>query len=84
MDEPYPPAQLEALIALLVELRARLPALRWIAGHDALDLAWVTASDDPATPVRRKLDPGPLFPWDTLLARVPLERYRGPPAAAAE
>jgi N-acetylmuramoyl-L-alanine amidase len=50
-----------------------LPCLRWISGHDALDLARVEASDDPSRLVRRKLDPGPLFPWTELLAAVPLE-----------
>ena len=34
----------------------------------------VEASDDPALKVRRKRDPGPLFPWDAVLAVVPLRR----------
>ncbi|HST45151.1 MAG TPA: N-acetylmuramoyl-L-alanine amidase, partial [Luteimonas sp.] len=60
MDEAYPDAQVEALLALLASLRATLPALRWIAGHQDLDTGTETASDDPGTQVRRKLDPGPL------------------------
>jgi len=63
MTEDYPEAQLQALEALLHWLRAELPSLRAIAGHDALDTSLETASDDPARQVRRKLDPGPRFPW---------------------
>ncbi|VXB73052.1 N-acetylmuramoyl-L-alanine amidase [Luteimonas sp. 9C] len=74
MDEAYTPAQIEALVALLVHLRATLPALREIAGHEDLDTERVAASDDPARTVARKRDPGPRFPWADVLARVPLAR----------
>ena len=74
MDEAYPPAQLEALVGLLAYLRATLPALREIAGHEDLDTGRIAASDDPGLTVARKRDPGPLFPWPALLARVPLHR----------
>ena len=74
MDEPYPPVQIEALAALLAHLREALPALRDIAGHEDLDTGHIAASDDPARTVARKRDPGPLFPWPALLARVPLQR----------
>lgn len=73
-NEAYPPAQIEALVALLDHLRGTLPALRDIAGHEDLDTGRVAASDDPALTVARKRDPGPLFPWDTVLSRVPLRR----------
>ena len=36
------------------------------------------ASDDPSKQVRRKRDPGPLFPWDHVLANVPLQRLVAP------
>src|SRR5258706_7764533 len=62
MSEPYPAAQISALLALIERLRAELPALDRIAGHDDLDRAELPASDDPAVQVRRKLDPGPMFP----------------------
>ncbi len=68
MDEPYPLAQIEALIALLADLQARIPSITQIAGHDALDTDEVEASDDPARLVRRKRDPGPMFPWTRVLA----------------
>jgi len=74
MDEPYTDAQVGALVALLGRLRATLPALRDIAGHEDLDRERVPASDDPSATVPRKRDPGPLFPWDRVLAAVPLRR----------
>jgi len=74
MDEAYSEAQLAALLALLGRLAADLPALRWVAGHDDLDLDEVPASNDPSLRVRRKRDPGPLFPWPRLLEAVPLQR----------
>ena len=74
MDEAYTEAQIEALIALLDGLRARIPSLLQIAGHEDLDLDEVEASDDPALRVRRKRDPGPRFPWDTVLTAVGLRR----------
>ncbi|HRQ65658.1 MAG TPA: N-acetylmuramoyl-L-alanine amidase [Xanthomonadaceae bacterium] len=78
MDEPYPEAQIEALIALLRALRGQFPNLHRIAGHDALDRGEVPASDDPSVRVRRKLDPGPLFPWDRVIAASGLERLALP------
>lgn len=74
MDEAYQPAQIEALVHLLAHLHATLPALREIAGHEDLDTGRVAASDDAALRVARKRDPGPLFPWADVLARVPLHR----------
>ena len=74
MTEPYPDAQIDALLALLAQLRATLPNLRHIAGHEDLDTAMVAASDDATRLVRRKLDPGPMFPWQRVLARCGLER----------
>ena len=74
MEEPYPDAQVDALIALLGHLRGALPGLREIAGHEDLDREEVPASDEPGVKVRRKRDPGPLFPWDRVQAAVPLAR----------
>lgn len=76
MDEPYTDAQVAALIALLQRLRVEQPTLRFIAGHEDLDTTEVPATDDPARSVRRKRDPGPLFPWASVLAAVPLERLK--------
>lgn len=74
MEEAYPAAQVDALIALLAHLRQALPGLREIAGHEDLDREQVPASDDPGVKVPRKRDPGPLFPWDRVQAAVPLAR----------
>ena len=74
MDEPYPDAQVEALLALLHDLATRLPGLRFIAGHEELDREQVPASDDPSVLVSRKLDPGPRFPWARVLAAIALRR----------
>jgi N-acetylmuramoyl-L-alanine amidase len=74
MDEAYPDAQVDALVALLNALQAELPSLRHIAGHEDLDTAMVSASDDPAILVPRKRDPGPRFPWQRVLAKIPLQR----------
>jgi N-acetylmuramoyl-L-alanine amidase len=76
MEEAYNEAQVEALVALLQALCERFPALAQVAGHEDLDLDEVEASDDPTVKVRRKRDPGPLFPWDRVLDSVPLRRVR--------
>lgn len=71
--EPYPEAQIEALITLIQQLATRLPKLHHIAGHDELDRDWVEASDDPSQRVRRKLDPGPTFPWPRVIEATALQ-----------
>lgn len=77
MTDPYPQAQIEALVRLLRSLASEYPALRHIAGHEDLDTTRVPASDDPALQVPRKRDPGPLFPWAQVLSAVALQRLPG-------
>lgn len=72
--EAYPEAQIAALLDLLGGLRERLPSLRRIAGHADLDQRLEPASDDPAILLRRRLDPGPLFPWPRIVPAAGLER----------
>lgn len=74
MSEPYTEAQIRALTRLLDWLSARLPGLQWIAGHEQLDQDTVPASDGGGREVRRKRDPGPLFPWPEVLAATRLEQ----------
>ena len=74
MSEPYPASQIEALAALVDHLQTRLPRLEEIAGHEDLDTGMVASQDRPDTMIRRKLDPGPLFPWSELLNGVSLHR----------
>ncbi|MDO4709839.1 MAG: N-acetylmuramoyl-L-alanine amidase [Pseudomonadota bacterium] len=73
MDTPYTDAQIGTLMALLAHLENHLPRLAQITGHEMLDTEQVPASDNPAIQVRRKRDPGPLFPWDTVLAACRLQ-----------
>ena len=74
MTEPYAAAQIAALRALLAQLRHDFPNLHLIAGHEDLDTARMPASDDPTKEVPRKLDPGPMFPWDEVLEGSGLRR----------
>lgn len=83
MTEPYPESQVAALLALLAAMKAELPNLRHIAGHEDLDLARVPASDRPELEVPRKRDPGPMFPWARVLAASGLERLRADALPAA-
>lgn len=76
MTEPYPAAQIQALISLLCDLSNNLDQLEWIAGHEQLDQEQVPATDNPDVPVCRKRDPGPLFPWSQVLNAVPLKPLR--------
>ncbi len=76
MQEEYPETQIQALLRLIEGLSCCLPSLRLIAGHDDLDLGFVPSSDDPAARVRRKNDPGELFPWPDVLAACGLGRYQ--------
>ena len=82
--EPVSETQLGALVDLLIALRYDLPSLRTLAGHDELDRRWVAASDDPAKRVRRKLDPGPDFPWDRVAESHRVLSLRGFPTARPE
>ncbi len=83
MNEPYPDAQIAALITLLNQLTRDLPALQWIAGHEDLDRQQIAAADDPSVIIARKRDPGPLFPWPRVLQSVSLPR-RAPETAPTD
>ena len=73
MTEPYPDRQLLALQRLLSQLESGYPSLRFITGHEELDREMLPSSDRPDVMVRRKYDPGPLFPWDRILAATRLD-----------
>ncbi len=76
LTDPYTDAQIESLKLLLARLEKLIPGLSWIAGHDELDKGLVPAEDDPEILIRRKVDPGPLFPWDKVVAGSQLSRWR--------
>ena len=71
---PYTKAQIDALLALLRLLRTELPNLKYIAGHEDLDTRLEPASDDPSIMLRRRQDPGPLFPWSDVVPASGLHR----------
>ena len=75
---PYSKAQIDALLALLRQLRNELPNLRYIAGHEDLDTRLEPASDDPSIMLRRRQDPGPLFPWSEVVPASGLQRLPAP------
>jgi len=60
---------------LLRLLRNELPDLKYIAGHEDLDTRLEPASDDPSVMLRRRQDPGPLFPWNEVVPASGLERF---------
>ena len=74
MTEAYPGAQITALTKLLNHLQATLPGLRDICGHEDLDTDMIPAEDQPGTMIRRKIDPGPCFPWSDLMDKISLQR----------
>jgi N-acetylmuramoyl-L-alanine amidase len=78
MEEAYTEPQMISLLGLLKHLCQSLPALCWLAGHADLDRELVPAADDPATLVRRKLDPGPLFPWERIREATVLQPWPQP------
>jgi N-acetylmuramoyl-L-alanine amidase len=75
MTEPYPEAQIKALIRLLTGLRQAIPNASRIAGHESLDTQKIPATDNPGLEVYRKRDPGPLFPWKSVLDATRLQRF---------
>jgi N-acetylmuramoyl-L-alanine amidase len=74
MSEPYPQEQITALLHLLKYLQESHTGIRWITGHEDLDSSRIAASDAPGKLVKRKLDPGPEFPWQSVLAATGLAR----------
>lgn len=73
--EPYPDAQLAALTSLIKGIRKRwnIP-LADVRGHEDVDGTTFRCG---GRDVRRKQDPGPLFPWDRFRRDLKLaERHR--------
>lgn len=70
--EAYPAAQISSLVKLIQHLATELPNLKHIAGHEDLDTDTMPASNQADLMVRRKIDPGPLFPWADVMSNIPL------------
>jgi len=75
LRDPYPPEQIAGLTALVGFLRRRHPGLKFIARHEDLDRTVIPAEDDSNRRIRRKVDPGPLFPWGCVLSRSGLADF---------
>jgi N-acetylmuramoyl-L-alanine amidase len=65
-SEPYAGEQITSLKNLLRYLKMRYPQISSIARHSDLDLQTVPAENNPTIQIRRKIDPGPLFPWEEI------------------
>lgn len=72
LTEDYPDQQIDALISLIQHLHANIHSLKHITGHEDLDQRLIPATDDARQSVRRKLDPGPLFPWSYVMKHIQL------------
>jgi len=66
-SEPYTLDQLESLKKLLVHLKTSYPNIQKLARHSELDTTMMPAEDDATVQIRRKVDPGPMFPWQEFL-----------------
>lgn len=75
MTEPYPDLQIKALVDLINHLQTELPGLKNVAGHEDLDTGMIPSEDKPDIMIRRKLDPGLLFPWSGLMKQISLHRF---------
>jgi N-acetyl-anhydromuramyl-L-alanine amidase AmpD len=69
--DPFPDAQMTALLTLVRDLRRRHPAIRIenVRRHSDIDHSTFPAAKHGAacTSFRRKFDPGHAFPWDRFL-----------------
>ena len=72
MHDNYPAEQLNALIKLIHDLQKQLPNLKYITGHEDLDTRLMASENDPEVYIRRKMDPGKLFPWDSVMQKTNL------------
>lgn len=76
VSEPYSVIQIEALLTLLEYLERRIPYLESITGHSDLDTDMLPSQDRPEIEIRRKIDPGPHFPWPVIMDTVSLNRIK--------
>lgn len=76
MYDSYPDDQITALRQLISRLESQIPSLITIIGHEDLDQRLMPSSDNSEIMIRRKMDPGHLFPWESILQSSRLE-YNG-------
>ncbi|MEZ5855926.1 MAG: peptidoglycan recognition family protein [Hyphomicrobiaceae bacterium] len=79
--EPFPQAQVDALIRLVGEVRRRWRVpIAQVKGHDDVDNSTFRCG---GREVRRKQDPGPRFPWALVRARLKAADMGHPAAVGA-
>jgi N-acetylmuramoyl-L-alanine amidase len=74
MKEPYPDAQIDALIKLVNEFKLRYPTIEYTEGHEDLDRRMMASDNDPERDVPRKMDPGEHFPWHRFIQETGLKK----------
>jgi N-acetylmuramoyl-L-alanine amidase len=67
-DEVFPEPQVHALTLVLTALKKQCQNLAGLVRHSDIDQALVPSSDDANRKVRRRIDPGPQFPWEEVSA----------------
>jgi N-acetylmuramoyl-L-alanine amidase len=72
MYDKYPETQIKALISLLLKLQKDIPTLKYITGHEDLDTRLIPSDNDPEIYIRRKMDPGQMFPWEQVMKKINL------------
>jgi len=72
MHDNYPKVQIDALIKLIKKLKKQVPSLKYITGHEDLDTRLMASENDPEIYIRRKMDPGKLFPWEQVMKHTTL------------
>jgi N-acetylmuramoyl-L-alanine amidase len=72
LHDQYPTAQIAALIQLILKLQQQIPSLKYITGHEDLDTRLIKSDNDPEVYIRRKMDPGKLFPWQRVMQSINL------------
>ncbi len=72
MHDEYPPTQINSLIELITKLQKQLPNLKYITGHEDLDTRLIPSENNPEIFIRRKMDPGKLFPWAQVMKKITL------------
>lgn len=72
MHDKYTDVQIEALVKLIHTLQRKMPKLKYITGHEDLDTRLIASENDPEIFIRRKMDPGKMFPWDKIMNNINL------------